>query len=69
MQNISLDLIISFAFTVIYLRVPLDHVLASPMQIAMAQVALKNLESLGVSTQVLFVGRQIAAVDHESSRR
>jgi putative pyoverdin transport system ATP-binding/permease protein len=48
MHNISLDLIISFAFTVIYLRVPLDHVLASPMQMARAQVALNHLESLGV---------------------
>jgi putative pyoverdin transport system ATP-binding/permease protein len=48
MHNISVDLIISFAFTVIYLRVPLDHVLASPMQMARAQVALNNLESLGV---------------------
>ncbi|HEY9712767.1 MAG TPA: ATP-binding cassette domain-containing protein, partial [Chroococcales cyanobacterium] len=48
MHNISLDLIISFAFTLIYIRVPFDHVLESPMQLARAQVALNNLEFLGV---------------------
>lgn len=48
MHNISLDLIISFAFTLIYMKGALDHVLESPMQLARAKVALNNLEFLGV---------------------
>jgi putative ATP-binding cassette transporter len=47
-HSISLDLIISFSFTLIYIRVPLGDVLESPMRLIRSRVALNNLESLGV---------------------
>ena len=47
----SLDLVISFAVTLLFAKTNMDHVLESAPQFARAKVALANLESLGVFQQ------------------